>query len=173
MALMAEDRTHFENEDWAVMDSGLEHKRTGYFIASDEIASRRSDGLWSWPLHMAEKTWCDMPTFMEAFTCAASVFNVSVDADLAQSFKVARSEIADSAAIRTQTIMQKTMPGIDAEWLRVLQENERPPISWKPASAGQSISHSNRLGSLPQNRLRTREPGQEYALPSTARARSG
>jgi hypothetical protein len=173
MALIAEDRTHFENEDWAVMESGLEHKRTGYFIARDEIASRRSDGLWSWPLHMAEKTWCDMPAFTEAFSCAAHLYGVPADADLAQSFKMARCEIAVPAAIRTQKIMQKTMPGFDPERSRVLQENERAPISWKPAGAGQSASHSNRLGSLPQDRLRTRESGHGYALSSMARARSG
>jgi len=172
MAVMADDRTHFENEDWAVMDSGLEHKRTAYFIARDEIANRRSDGLWSWPLHMAEKTWCDMPTFTEAFTCAAGVYGVKADAELARSFKMARCEIAVPAAGRAGKELRESIPGFDPEWSRVLQENAGIPISRKPARAGQFASDPSRLGSVPQDRFQYREPGQGYALPMTARARS-
>src|SRR3712207_4782638 len=73
---MVEERPLFENEDWAVVDSGLEHKRTGYFIEREVIAQRRSDGLWLWPLHVAEKSWCRMTTFTEAFSCAATAYGV-------------------------------------------------------------------------------------------------
>ena len=99
MTVMTDDRTHFENEDWTVLDSGLEHRRTGYFIARDEIGNRRADGLWSWPLHVAEKSWCTMPAFIEAFTCAAAVFAIPADADLAHSFQVARRDIAASPSL--------------------------------------------------------------------------
>jgi hypothetical protein len=172
MAVMADDSTHFENEDWAVMDSGLEHKRTGYFIERDEIASRRSDGLWSWPLHMAEKSWCGMPAFTEAFTCAAGLYGVQGDADLARSFKMARCEIAVPAASRTEKKMRESMPELDPQWLRALQENAGIPISRKPARAGQFASDSSRLGSMTPDRFQYREPGQGYALPMTARGRS-
>jgi len=172
MAVMAEDRTHFENEDWAVMDSGLEHKRTGYFIAKDEIASRRSDGLWSWPLHMAEKSWCGMPAFTEAFTCAAGVYGVQADADLARSLTVARCDIAVPAASRTAKKWQETMPGFDPNRMRVLQENELVPISPKSARAGEFASDSNRLSFAPQDGFQRRDPGQGYGLPVSARARA-
>lgn len=92
---MVEERPLFENEDWAVVESGLEHKRTGYFIERDVLAQRRSDGLWLWPLHVAEKSWCRMATFMEAFSCAASAYGVSADVELARSFMTARQDVAD------------------------------------------------------------------------------
>ena len=91
--MIAEDQLVFENEEWLVTESGLEHKRTGYFIERGSLGQRRSDGLWSWPLHMAEKQWCTLAPFTEAFTCAAAVYDVAVDADLAHSFKAARCEI--------------------------------------------------------------------------------
>lgn len=168
MALMVEERTHFENEDWAVLDSGLEHKQTGYFIARDEIANRRSDGLWSWPLHVAEKSWCNMPAFTEAFTCAANVYGVEADAQLAQSLKMARCEIAVPAAERTEKIML----GMGVGPSRVLRDDTRIPISWKPAGASQSANVPNRLGSHAPDRIRHREIGSGPVLPSSARARS-
>ncbi|MGO4573739.1 hypothetical protein [Microvirga sp. 2TAF3] len=94
MAALAEEQSIFENEDWLVTDSGLEHKTTGYFIARESLADRRGDGLWSWPLHMAEKSWCRMAPFTEAFSCAAAVYGVETDLDLAHTFKIARCEIA-------------------------------------------------------------------------------
>ena len=60
MAMVVEERPLFENEDWAVVESGLEHKRTGYFIEREALAHRRADGLWLWPMHVAEKSWCRM-----------------------------------------------------------------------------------------------------------------
>jgi len=169
MAVMAEDRTHFENEDWAVMDSGLEHKRTGYFIARDEIASRRSDGLWSWPLHMAEKNWCGMPAFTEAFTCAAGIYGVQTDADLARSLTMARCEIAVSAQSRTTKKLQKIEPDFDRDGAEVLQENAWIPMSRKPASAGQFASDSSRLSFAPRDGFQDRDLGRTYGLSARAR----
>jgi hypothetical protein len=93
MTLTADDLLVFENEEWLVTQTGLEHKHTGYSIDRDRLGDRRSDGLWLWPLHMAEKQWCALAPFTEAFTCAAALYEVKVDADLAQSFKAARCEI--------------------------------------------------------------------------------
>ena len=93
MTLMAEDLLVFENEEWLVTESGLEHKHTGYSIDRERVADRRSDGLWLWPLHMAEKQWCALAPFTEAFTCAAALYEIKLDTDLAQSFKAARCEI--------------------------------------------------------------------------------
>src|SRR3954469_11850118 len=94
MAMVVEERPLFENEEWVVTESGLEHRQTGYFIERDELAQRRSDGLSTWPIHMAEKSWCTVTPFMEAFSCAASLYGVKTDAVLAGSFKIARCEIA-------------------------------------------------------------------------------
>ena len=72
MTAMTDECPIFENEDWLVTESGLEHKQTGYFIERDSLGQRREDGLWAWPLHMAEKSWCAMKSFTEAFSRAAS-----------------------------------------------------------------------------------------------------
>lgn len=94
MTVMTDERPIFENEEWLVIESGLEHKRTGYFIDRESLGQRREDGLWTWPLHMAEKSWCAMQPFSEAFSCAASVYGVTTGAELAQTFKMARCEIS-------------------------------------------------------------------------------
>ncbi|QRM28784.1 hypothetical protein [Microvirga sp. VF16] len=94
MTVMTEERPIFENEEWLVIESGLEHKRTGYFIDRESLGQRREDGLWTWPLHMAEKSWCAMQPFSEAFSRAASVYGVATGAELAQTLKMARREIA-------------------------------------------------------------------------------
>jgi hypothetical protein len=94
MTAMTEERPIFENEEWLVIESGLEHKRTGYFIERESLGQRREDGLWTWPLHMAEKSWCGMQPFSEAFSCAASEYGIQTGAELAQTFKVARCEVS-------------------------------------------------------------------------------
>jgi len=76
----------FENGDWCVRGSGLEHKDTGYFIGRDLIGDRRDDGLWSWPVHMAEKTWVRADSFAQAFRGAIEAFDLVPDAALDASF---------------------------------------------------------------------------------------
>ena len=93
MTLTAEDWLVFENEEWLVTQTGLEHKHTGYSIDRERLGDRRSDGLWMWPLHMAEKQWCALAPFAEAFTYAAALYEIEVDTDFAQSFKAARCEV--------------------------------------------------------------------------------
>src|SRR3954454_18881031 len=94
MTAITDVRPIFENEEWLVTEDGLEHKTTGYFIERESLNQRRDDGLWTWPLHMAEKSWCSMTPFAEAFSCAASVYNIETGAELARTFKVALSEIS-------------------------------------------------------------------------------
>jgi len=94
-AAIADNPLVFENEEWLVTAEGLEHKGTGYFIARQTLGNRRSDGLWLWPIHMAEKRWCSAAPFHEALTCAAALYQLRVDIDLAHSFNMARCEIAE------------------------------------------------------------------------------
>jgi hypothetical protein len=76
----------FGNDDWSVQADGLEHRATGYFIAREALAARRAEGLWDWPLQMAEKRWCRPSLFREAFLVALDFFGIGRDADLIRSF---------------------------------------------------------------------------------------
>jgi hypothetical protein len=129
MTTMAADRTIFENEDWLVMESGLEHKTTGYFIERESLANRRSDGLWTWPLHMAEKSWCAMAPFAEAFSCAASVYNVETGTELAQTFRMARCEISAWPQLSKQNLSPAPL------MRSILKSGELNPILWESGRA--------------------------------------
>jgi hypothetical protein len=87
----------FANEAWTLTAAGLEH-RNGYFIEREELGARRGDGLWSWPLQMAEKLWCAPRPFVEAFLRATLAFGVEADADLARSLAVVRDASASAAS---------------------------------------------------------------------------
>jgi len=76
----------FGNDDWSVQPDGIEHRDTGYFIARDLLAARRAEGLWDWPLQMAEKRWCRPSLFREAFLAALERFGIARDAELIRSF---------------------------------------------------------------------------------------
>ncbi|WP_019904597.1 hypothetical protein [Methylobacterium sp. 77] len=81
-----DDRVLFENADWRVIEDGIEHRETGYFIARDSLSRRSGAGLWEWPLHLAEKSWCSPRLFREAFLAATDLFAVDRDESLARSF---------------------------------------------------------------------------------------
>ena len=134
MSAITEERPIFENEEWLVCDSGLEHKRTGYFIDRDSLGQRREDGLWSWPLHMAEKSWCGMQPFSEAFTCALSVYGVSAGVELAQSLKVARCEVA--AWPKAARTISGSVPAIP----HPLHQRGANPILVKPRSSNKPLN---------------------------------
>ena len=134
MSAMTEERPIFENEEWLVSESGLEHKRTGYFIDRESLGQRREDGLWSWPLHMAEKSWCGMQPFSEAFTCALSVYGVGTGVELAQSLKVARCEVA--AWPKAARAVSGSVPAIP----RPLHQTGTNPILVKPRSSHKSLN---------------------------------
>ncbi|GJE62441.1 hypothetical protein [Methylobacterium trifolii] len=76
----------FRNDDWSVSADGLEHRATGYFIDGEALAARRGEGLWDWPLQMAEKRWCRPSLFREAFLAALDRFGIERDAALTESF---------------------------------------------------------------------------------------
>ncbi|MEE7447695.1 hypothetical protein MRF4_07630 [Methylobacterium radiotolerans] len=76
----------FGNDDWSVQADGIEHRETGYFIARTALAMRRAEGLWDWPLQMAEKRWCRPSLFREAFLAALDRFGIPRDAELIRSF---------------------------------------------------------------------------------------
>lgn len=82
-----EDGLLFVNEAWAVTADGLEHRGNGYFIPREEVGARRADGLWTWPVHMAEKLWCRPRDFAEAFMQAVRAYGLQPDAGLALSFQ--------------------------------------------------------------------------------------
>ena len=158
-----QERTLFENEDWSVLDTGLEHTRTGYFIARDEIASRRSDGLWSWPLHIAEKSWCVMPPFVEAFSCAASQYGVEVDADLERSFQVADRDIAawNQAAELDQA---------DESSPRRLRFGDAAPISREPVGTSREQARLGRAALSLDEQAWRKETAKAHAFPSRGSA---
>ncbi|PVE21233.1 hypothetical protein DC522_27765 [Microvirga sp. KLBC 81] len=133
MTAMMDVRPIFENEEWLVTEEGLEHKTTGYFIERESFGQRREDGLWTWPLHMAEKSWCAMTPFAEAFSCAASVYNVEAGADLAQTFKVARSEI--SAWPQVKQASRNPAPMASSN----LRNGAQIPISLQSGSSEKSL----------------------------------
>lgn len=72
--------TLFENAEWRVSASGLEHKANGYFIDAGQIGERRAGGEWAWPAHMDEKLWCEPASFRQAFARALSAFGHRKDA---------------------------------------------------------------------------------------------
>lgn len=78
----------FRNDDWSLSDDGLEHRETGYFIGRGVLDARRAEGLWDWPLQMAEKRWCRPSLFREAFLAALDQFGLERDAALGHSFAV-------------------------------------------------------------------------------------
>lgn len=133
MSVMMDVRPIFENEEWLVTEDGLEHKMTGYFIERESLGQRRDDGLWTWPLHMAEKSWCVMTPFAEAFSCAASVYNVETGPELAQTFKVARREISAWPQVRHE--LRNPAP----EMSETLRKAPQIPISLQSGTFERSL----------------------------------
>ena len=77
----------FGNDDWSVQADGIEHR--GHRLlhrARRRWRPRRAEGLWDWPLQMAEKRWCRPSLFREAFLAALDRFGIGRDADLIRSF---------------------------------------------------------------------------------------
>jgi hypothetical protein len=133
MTAMVAERPVFENEEWLVTESGLEHKTTGYFIERESLANRRSDGLWTWPMQMAEKSWCAMRPFAEAFSRAASIYNVETSAELEQSFSLARHDIS----AWPHGAKRNTPPAPLTK--RTLHPTGPNPILWEPGRSEKSV----------------------------------
>jgi hypothetical protein len=126
MSDMADDAL-FANEDWSVAGDGLEHRGTGYFIARDTLVTRRPEGLWDWPLQMAEKRWCRPSLFREAFLAALDRYGVERDADLTRSFALGYGIRAAEAPAATgfQSLAQILRPVESAEAAEALN---RTPV---------------------------------------------
>jgi hypothetical protein len=127
MAMTDEDCPLFENDEWYVTGEGLEHRRTGYFIDRSDLGQKRDGDLWAWPLHMAEKSWCAMAPFMEAFGRAAQLYGLQTDPGLTRSFTIARLDIASwpstaAAPLRHPEMASRTVADL-------LQKASRTPIS--------------------------------------------
>jgi hypothetical protein len=108
-----DDELLFVNEAWAVTNEGLEHRSNGYFIPREELGARRSDGLWTWPVHMAEKLWCGPKEFTEAFMQAVRAYGLQADAGLALSFLDAgriQGEQASYAAVAAALMTAEPTP---------------------------------------------------------------
>ena len=127
------DAPLFENRDWTVSPDGLEHKGTGYFIEREQVGDRRGDGLWSWPVHMSEKSWVRPESFAEAFMGAVLAYGVSPDAELAASFVASGRQGAERDgprfppaagpdAIRIASADEPDLPG----WALPLEPSGRP-----------------------------------------------
>lgn len=86
------DACDLDGAGWRLVPEGLEHDATGYFIERGALGARRTDGLWEWPLHMAEKAWCAPSAFRRVFLAALSAFGLETDPRLADSFALARGE---------------------------------------------------------------------------------
>ncbi|MCB8822723.1 hypothetical protein [Microvirga rosea] len=164
MAAVAEEQSLFENEEWLVTPSGLEHKENGYFIERESLGARRGDGLWAWPLHMAEKTWCAMAPFAEAFSCAVAVHHVEADIDLARTFTIARREIAGWP--HAPNAAAEDIPTLSA----VLQNGVPKPIFVERRDAEKS--NNDAAFSLSGASLRMREPEGLRSFSAHARFRS-
>lgn len=90
--------TSLVNAEWTLLEDGLEHRASGYFIAGAVLAARRHDGLWEWPLHLSEKSWCNPRLFREAFLAALDRFGFERDDRLTRSFAIGFGTKAASGA---------------------------------------------------------------------------
>lgn len=133
MAPETADQLLFENAEWALTEGGLGHKRTGYFIEREALASRRSDGLWTWPLQMAEKLWCAPALFVEAFLRALRVCAIEPDPALALSLAALGSGGAGSA--RSGTAL-----GPQSEAAFRLGDLVDLSPAWDPARAARAVA---------------------------------
>jgi hypothetical protein len=65
---------YFQNKQWAVTDYGIERADGTYPIEAERLGeARHNSGLPNWPIHMADKEWCDRDLFMDAFLRALVV----------------------------------------------------------------------------------------------------
>jgi hypothetical protein len=63
------------NEHWEVVDDGIAALGpVDYYIPLDKLCEQRSGkearGVASWPLQIAEKSWADLESFLEAYQYA-------------------------------------------------------------------------------------------------------
>jgi hypothetical protein len=68
-----------QNTQWAVTSIGIESVPPAptYPIEAARLLETRIDGLYAWPLQMAEKSWVDFEAFLACFLKAIDVFGDS------------------------------------------------------------------------------------------------
>jgi hypothetical protein len=81
---MAKKRTLFKNAQWAVIPTGLYCEKMDYFIEKSRLGSTAACNpdritFYSWPIHLSEKTWVDIPLFIEAWNHACSYHEIARD----------------------------------------------------------------------------------------------
>ncbi|HEX2555229.1 MAG TPA: hypothetical protein VHL98_16130 [Microvirga sp.] len=143
-AVTAETLFLFANDDWTVTRDGLEHRGTGYFIPRDELGHRRSDGLWTWPIHMAEKLWCAPAQFAEAFMQAVRAYGLEADAGLALSFHDAGRIQGEQALLHAPAPPRSGVAAVPPSASRGRPDEARAATAhpWRPsrvAEAGRSL----------------------------------
>jgi len=63
----------WQGRQWAVTSYGVECRDGTYAIEASRLYERRYHAeqiAWSWPLHMADKVWCDIHDFCTAYCVA-------------------------------------------------------------------------------------------------------
>jgi len=121
--------TLFQNRDWRLSASGLEHKGNGYFIEAAQIGDKRSDGRWAWPAHMAEKIWCESGSFNQAFAQALGLFGHGTNAvgiSLAQA-DCRRQNFGEGAPRRLGELAAAQLAALGAQAVEVEVEVTRGP----------------------------------------------
>jgi hypothetical protein len=110
----------FANGDWLVRPDGLEHRGNGYFVAREELHRRHDDGLWVWPLHLAEKAWCAPKPLADALTAALDAYGIRADAAYSRSLALARLRHEELARARARSEPEAIRAGaaFDVEVLR-------------------------------------------------------
>ena len=63
----------YENNQWRVTASGMESVKPAptYELSANRLLEER-DGYYNWPVHMAEKAWLDIETFIEPLSRRSS-----------------------------------------------------------------------------------------------------
>lgn len=127
--------------DWEVTGDGIEHLDTGYFISATVLASRRCDGLWEWPMHMAEKSWCSARPFREAFLAALDLHGIDADDALTRSFAVAAGTRSAASGVAGFVPLSALVKPRSPERKRPIRDDRRavirtPGVVRPGASAG-------------------------------------
>lgn len=92
------DQIIWQNKDWRVTKQGLSSVDPSYHIGVDQLSDTRMlpGGTIAsmWPMHMAEKSWVNLETFIEAFKMAltthrpASVGQLNLEASIAAALPI-------------------------------------------------------------------------------------
>lgn len=105
------DQIIWQNKDWRVTKQGLSSVDPSYHIGVDQLADTRAlaDGtvVSMWPMHMAEKSWVNLKTFVEAFEialtvhCPASIPMLHLDVSLAAVHQSKQGLLVHSPSLRS------------------------------------------------------------------------